>query len=479
LKEYIKKILPKNRFARSVSILAGGTAFSQGLTILASPLLTRLYSPDDFGLLAVYASLLGILGVIASLRYELAIPLPEKDEDAASVVVLCLFIVLGMSALSCVAVFFFKESIVRLMNAPGLGDFLWLLPVGLVLMGIYQIFKYWAIRTKSFAAVAKTNVSQSISKIIIQLAGYGLGPIALLFGQITGQAAGSTSLGMLTFRCRGPVYRMIRIHDVIRAARRYIRFPVYSTWGALCNAAGVQSPPLFFAMLFGTSSAGIYMLSQKVIAMPMIFIGRAIGEVLYSEAVEANREGTLGSLANIHEKLAQIAMPPALILVVIGPDLFAFVFGADWRQAGEFSRWMAIFLYFQFVTSPLSILVAVLERQIQGTVFQSSLMAVQLVGILIGGVYSNLILSVALFSLGSALCYLFFLAWIIKITNNKFYYVWCDFVKSFFWSIVIVSPFFVIFIVGKSIFLWLICLISCGFLFVFRYLFLLKKINDM
>ena len=105
MKQTLKKILPKNRFARSVSFLAGGTAAGQAITVLAAPLLTRLYSPEDFGLLAVYTSLLMTIGVIASLRYQLAIPLPKSDEEAAHVVVLSLFIVLGISLASFITFF--------------------------------------------------------------------------------------------------------------------------------------------------------------------------------------------------------------------------------------------------------------------------------------------------------------------------------------------------------------------------------------
>ena len=132
----LKQLLPNNRFARSVSVLAGGTAAGQLIVIAASPILTRLYTPEDFGLLAVYAGILGILGVIANLRYQLAIPLPDSDEDAASIAALSLLVVVLITVLAAIAVWLFGAELVHLLNTPALETYLWLVPVGIFLVGI-------------------------------------------------------------------------------------------------------------------------------------------------------------------------------------------------------------------------------------------------------------------------------------------------------------------------------------------------------
>ena len=477
MKQTIQKLLPNNPFVRSVSILAGGTAAGQGIVVLASPLLTRLYSPEDFGILAVYASLLGIVGVVASLRYQLAIPLPEKDEEAAHVVVLSLLAVLVMSLLTSLMVLFFAQPISELTNTPALARYMWLLPVGLLLMGVYEVFNFWAIRTRKFTAIARTKLTQSVSMMTVQLGGYALGPLALLLGQVFGKAAGTTSLGILAIRSRWSVFRSFSLQNVFCVANRYRRFPLFSTWGGVFNAAGAQLPPLLFAAMFSASAAGIFMLTHRVLAMPMQLIGKAIADVFFSRAAEARREGNLAPLvASIHEKLAHIAMPLALVLILIGPDLFTLVFGSDWRQAGEFARWMSIFLYFQFITSPLSQLVSVLEKQVQGTVFQTALMAAQFTGILIGVMYNNLILSVALFSITSSACYLGFLIWIVRITKNELSVIWKSSLKSFGWSIIIVSPIIFFFIMDGGIVLWAISLFLCLILILSRY-WMLMSIN--
>ncbi|WP_237251717.1 oligosaccharide flippase family protein [Thioalkalivibrio nitratireducens] len=444
-KNQIRRLLPKNRFARSVSVLAGGTAAGQIIVVAASPILTRLYTPEDFGLLAVYAALLGIVAVIASLRYQLAIPLPESDEEAASIAVLSLLVIASMTALSALIVWFWGSSVAMLLNVPALEPYMWLLPVGLALMGMYQVFSYWAIRVKAFTKIARTKLTQALSTVGVQLGAFTLGPLALLLGQITGHAAGATTLASLAVRRKWAAFRQVRLTNICSAARRYRRFPIYSTWGAMFNTASAQLPLLLFAFLFSATAAGLYMLAHRVLAMPSSLIGKAIGDVFFSQGADARRKGTLGVLvASIHGKLAHIAMPPMVLLVVAGPELFGIAFGADWRIAGEFARWMAPWIYLQFITSPLSLLFPILEKQMHEVFFQGALLISRLGALLVGAWLGDLMAAVILFSLASTVNYLAVLAWEIRISGNAWHDLYSPSIKSGALSLVLVSPLIIV-----------------------------------
>jgi len=476
LKQAIKKLLPTNRFARSVSILAGGTAVAQVITVLAAPMLTRLYTPEDFGILSIYASLLAIIAIIASLRYQLAIPIAMSDEEAANVVTLSLLVVIGMSILIAVFVGLFRYPIVEVLNCPSLAIYLWLLPVGLFLVGTFQVFQYWAIRTKAFPAIARTKLAQALSMVAMQIGGHTFGALALLIAQIFGQMAGITSLIVLAARKHWNVFKKVRAASIVLAAGRYRRFPLYSTWGAVFNTAGSQLPPLLFAVLFSVSSAGFYLLAHRVLAIPLRFIGRSVADVFFSSAVDAHRKDRLRPLvASIHEKLAHFIMPPIVIIVLAGPDLFSLIFGTEWRLAGEFSRWMAVYIYFQFVTSPLSQLFSVLEKQTQGTFFQGVLLITQIGGLFIGALYESSILSVALYSLGSAICYFGFLIWMISVTKNDWSVLWIPTIKALAWSILLVSPFMLFHILSEKILFWFLALCFSSALIGYRYFLIARK----
>lgn len=476
LKAQIRKLLPKSSFARSVSILAGGAAAGQVIIVLTSPLLTRLYSPEDFGLLAVYAALLSILSVIASLRYQLAIPLPERDEEASHLVALSLIIVVAISLLTTLLILFFSKPIVELFRTPALASYLWLLPVGLLLTGTYQVFNYWAIRVKAFMPIARTKISQSLATIIVQVGGYFLGPLALILGQIGGQAAGSSTLGALILQTRWIELKAIRWHNILTAASRYARFPIYSTWVGLFNTASSQLPPILFATLFNPVAAGIYMIANRVLAMPMTLVGSAMANVFLSSAVDARRNGTLIHLVkDIHEKLVHIAMPPALILLLAGPDLFDFIFGANWRQAGEFAQWMAPWIYLAFISTPLSTLFDVLEKQNHELIFQGILLTIRACTLIIGSYIGSLTLAVSLFSGGSALCYIAILAWIIRASGNRYRVLWYTTAKAFGLSIILTSPLVAFYTYGhESTAGWVTAILTTFILTAIRYFFLIK-----
>jgi O-antigen/teichoic acid export membrane protein len=454
----MRKLFPKNGFARNVSILVGGTAAGQVLVILASPVLTRLYGPEDFGLLAVYASLLTIGNVLTSLRYQVAIPLADDDQEGMCVVALSLVVVFALSLITVPFVLIFKDDIAAVFNVPGLADYLWLLPLGLALAGTYQVFNYWALRVRGFSIIARTKLTQAIGTLLIQIGMYSLGSVALLLGQISGQASGVTTLGALALRQRVRLFRAVTLADIWRVANRYRRFPLFSTWGTAFNIVGRQLPALLFAALFGPMVAGLYALSQRVMAIPSRLIGRAIGDVFFSEA--ATRKDNLGQLiTKVHTKLTHIAVAPALLLVLVAPQLFALVFGAEWETAGRFAQWLTPAIYMAFVVSPLSRVFSVLGKHVHEIIFQGALLAVRACGLFIGAWLDEPMVGVALFAIGTAICYLVFLVWLSDTCSIKLWDLWGETVSAIGWAVLSTSPVIAVWLTGVGRDYWLLAFV--------------------
>ena len=364
-----RKLLPRNPFARGVSILVGGTAGAQVLLVISAPLLTRLYSPEDFGLVALFTAMLSLFSVVACLRYELAIPLPDDDEDAANLVGLALVSVAIFTACAALLVFFFGDDIARMLDSPQLARYLWLLPLGVLLAGTYQTFSKWAIRSKSFKNVAKTRFSQSLTTIGIQLLSFKTGALGLILGYTAGQAAGCGGLGASALK--HPAFRRLSFAKMLAVGRRYREFPIYSTWNGLANTASLQLAPMAFATLFGASVAGFYALTLRILTMPSSLVGNAVASVFLAHAPQAHREGRLKQLVEpLHEKLTMAGVPALFVLLATGPDLFALVFGEHWRKAGQYAQWMAPWIYLQFQWSPLSMLASVLNLQREALIMQ-------------------------------------------------------------------------------------------------------------
>lgn len=434
---------------RSVSVLVSGTVMAQAVTVFAAPLLTRLYSPHAFGLLGIFIALLMLLTAVMSLRYEQALPLPEDDREAGALLLLSLGLALLMAGLIAVPLLWFGEEFARLLNAPELAAHFYLVPIGGLLAGGYGILQSWAVRTREFGALAATRLSQALTCAAIQAGAASLGPAALLLGQTAGAGMGLGSLGWRTLRPRLGLLATIRWADISAAARRYRRFPLLSSWAALFNTAGSQLPPLLFAALFDPVVAGMYGLANRVLSMPMLVLGKSVANVFLSGAAQAWREGRFGQrVAEVHGRLAQIGMPPAFTLALAGPQLFAWIFGAEWREAGVIAQWLSPWLYLVFVTSPLSAAFDVLGRQAAGLTFQLALLGLRAAAIAIGAWQRDATLAIVLFALVSAMCWSGQLLWILRESGSPPRVIRIAQTKALCWSLLLNSPLFLVPMLG-------------------------------
>ncbi|WP_057290012.1 lipopolysaccharide biosynthesis protein [Noviherbaspirillum sp. Root189] len=469
-------------FLRSVYVLVSGTVASQMILLLAAPLLTRLYSPQDFGLLAVFIAFLMFMSAVVSLRYEQAIPLPEDARAGAALLVLSMAMAVLVATLLALPTMWYAKEIAARLNVPGFAEYMFLVPAGALLIGFYNVLSQWAIRTRQFGPLARTRVSQSFLAIAIQLFGAPLGPVALLIGQVAGHGAGSVSLYLQGVSKHRPLLRSVGRRDLAQAAKRYRRFPLYASWGAMFNTIGSQLPPLLFAALFSPALAGTYALANRVLSMPMQVVGKAIANVFLAGAADARREGRLGVfVARVHGKLSHIGMVPTLMLLMAGPEIFAFAFGIQWREAGVFAQWLAPWLYLVFVTSPMSAVLDVLDRQAAAMAFQALLLAVRIAAILSGAWLGDARLAIALFGMGSALCWLAQLAWIIRAADAHWRSMAMASAAALAWGMTIVSPLIVTLYwdierVGQiDTAVWLMALALAGLLAIGRFTFLLKN----
>jgi O-antigen/teichoic acid export membrane protein len=406
----LQALLPQGRLKRAVVVLMSGTAFGQLLLLIASPLLTRLYTPEDFGVLGVFSALLMLFGIAVCLRYEVAIPLAEDDARMANLLALSLALAFLVSALIGVALWLSGEMITRWLNTEALRPFLWLLPVGLLGVGCNRALTHWAIRRQEFGQITRTEISRSVGQVTTQLGcGYlALGPVGLLAGQIIGQSAGVTTLALAFHRRDGARWRSVRLRDMARAAARFANFPTYSAAAALLSNAGRYAPALFVAALYGAEAAGWFALARRILATP-VFLSNAVARVYLSEAPRRARGDGAGVYRLFKRTTWRLLIFGVLALglvVVAGPQLFALVFGAVWTEAGRYAQFLALVTLGQLVVAPVAHTLTVLERQDLQLVCDALLFAALL---LIFFTAHQLawppLLTIAVLSTGMTLCY--------------------------------------------------------------------------
>ena len=356
-----------NAFWKSVVILAGGTGLGQLILVVATPILTRIYDPADFGVLTVFVSSLGLLVVIASLRYQIAIPLPEEEDVAANLVVLGMSIVIGFSVIIGLVVFFAGRRIAELLSAPQLAPYLWLFPFAVLAGGLYQVFIYWHIRKKRFKRLTQARVGQSAVLVTTQisLGLLGAGPLGLVGGYVTGQTTAGIMLALGMLRERS-VFSRVSWEGLKSSGRRYMRFPLISSWSALLNNGGLQLPPLLFATFFGVSVAGLYGLAQRIVAIPVTLIGRSVAQVYLSEASHLYNRNPLALRQLFLRTATKLFVYVGLPIVLVGlmaPWGFGFLFGEQWKTSGFYIIVLLPMFLGQIVVMPLSQSLNILERQ--------------------------------------------------------------------------------------------------------------------
>ena len=413
---------PEKSFSNDVLKLVGGTIFAQALAVLAYPILTRLYGPEAFGVAALFTAITGIVGVVACLRYDMAIMLPKKDEEAANLLGLSLVIAASMSTLLIPIIWAGQEPLLRLLKAPELVPYLWLVPPAVFLSGAFLALNYWNSRTKRFGRLSIARINASLSTTGTQigagLAGYPTGG-SLIGAGILGSAVSTFVLGGQIWRDDNKVFRDgIRFDGMQEGLGRHRKFPLIDTLSALMNAISWQIPIFLLSAFFSTSVVGLYALSTRVLQLPMSIIGGSISQVFFQRAAEAKAEGTLSSLVeNVFKVLVVIGLFPMLMLTLIGRDLFVVIFGIAWSEAGVYAQMLGLWTFLWFISSPLSTIYIVLEKQEFGLKLNLANVVTRFLAIGIGGLLGDPRISVFLFAISGLLVYSYLLMAILRFSE--------------------------------------------------------------
>jgi len=419
VKKKASLVLPRGRFARSITLLAGGTALGQAITVLVSPILTRLYTPEDFGVFGVYASILGIVTVVASLRYEFALPLPEDDKTAANILVLCFILLFGMTTLSWLVIHSLGNQIVAWANVPGLKPYLWLIPLGMLGAGTYQILNYWAVRKRDFPRIARTRLSRGVARAALQV-GVGFvnsGPLGLLLGQFAGETVGSTSLGLAAWRKDRASFQAVSLQGIRLAGARYKRFPLFSSWAGLLDALGLQLPQILFAAFYGAEVAGWFALGQRVIAAPLNIVIDSVAQVYFGEAARLPRDNPKAMRSLFLKLTGRLALTgglPVAVICALAPWFFTIVFGPGWEMAGRYVQILGLMFAVRFAIVPLSHTLNVLERQDLYLIWDGTRLVLVVGALLMGRLLAfSHIAAIGVYSVSMLTAYLFLwgLAW--------------------------------------------------------------------
>lgn len=351
----------RNPLYRGVLVLGSGTAIAQLIAIITAPIITRIYTPSDMGVLATYSSLLAIIGIGAALRYELAFPLPKKDEDAINLFGLSLILLCITTVGLALVLVFGKELLFNTFNIGLNESYVWFLLIGFFGMGLYTILNYWAVRQRDYGRITRTKINQGAGGSIttILLGALSFGPVGLIAGHIISQVAGITTLARAMWIKEKKKLRSVTMSRMKSISKEYRSFPTFNLPASIINTLSLQLPPLILLALYDSNIVGFYALANMLVVLPGSLISSSMGQAYLGEASKMIREKSQGLrllYTRTLKHLLIIGIPLIGIPALIAPIIVPFLFGEAWSEAGWYIWPLAAMAIAQFAISGIGYL---------------------------------------------------------------------------------------------------------------------------
>lgn len=411
-----------SNFITNVLKLVSGSVASQILSILLIPIISRIYSPDDFGLFQLFMSISGILVIVSTFSYQFAIMLPKTEEDAANVTSVCTALVILTSLLTGVILLLIPVNLDNIFKTPGISIYLPLLPLIIFLNGMFFVQNYWLSRRTRFGVIAGSRVSNTLTTKILQIgfAKSSVTPLGLIGGYVAGYAFADL------FMLKGvkkdlQVFKKVSIKRMKELAIQYKHFPLFSFWSSIANTISPQVPAFLLAYFYSTSVVGHFSLANQVVNLPMGIVGSAIGQVFFqkvSEVKNGNGQGDMKTIVEeVYNKLISIGLFPMLLLIILGEQIFTFVFGSEWGVAGTYVKILVPWIFLVFLSSPITTLYNVFEKQKVWLTFSIALLVSRVIALGIGGSSGSPEFALALYSFTGAVFWLWNNAYLLGLAG--------------------------------------------------------------
>ena len=412
-----------SKFVWNTLKLVGGAGIAQVATILLSPWLTRIYSPEDFGVFGVFNSMLSLCVVVISARYEEAIVLPKSRREAVNLLALSMLIPILVTGGLWLFFALAGGWLSALLNTPTLEKYLNWLVLTIFVTGTFYTINYWNVRVKKFEVVAGLNLINSVLSNLSKI-GLGLAGLADMGGLVFGNLVGTvivwfSQIGLFLKNEWKSFRKMVDLKEVRAVASRYKKFPLYSSWSSLLQQLSMQVPSFMLSGLFGPEVNGFYALGFRVLRLPSMMVGEALAKVFFQSASEAWNEGKLGPLVEkLATKLINMGVFPFLLISLTGQEFFSVIFGANWGEAGVYMQILGLWTLAVFISQPMYSLFNVFEKNETALVFSIALLVSRVASIYLGYLWGDARLALMLFSFSGVVAYSWLGAFMLRAAGS-------------------------------------------------------------
>lgn len=402
-------------------LLMLGSMGAQILTFLITPVITRIYTPEDMGAFAFYTAAIGILALVSTARYDMAIISPKRDKVARVLVKLVTVISVSMFAVSMVLLLVYALSpLVTVMNL-SVNAWFWFIPISVFLSALQVSYTSYLLRNKQYGAIAiiRLLTAASAAGFSVALGWLHFGVWGLLLSSL-----GALLIGVFLAQraARLKWWQKLSRRQTLVVAKRYINYPRIDLPSSLLGVVGSQLPTLLLGAYFGTAFLGFYALADRLLLAPLSTLGGAVGSIFRVRATEL--AATLGGFRQEYSRTFIILLIPAIMffmpIMVFGEDIFVVIFGARWRTAGQIAQILSPLYFARLIASPLSMSLYVRNRMQVDIIGQILLNASALCSMMVGWLLNDPWLALKLLVLGNASIYACYLIYGWRIAANSY-----------------------------------------------------------
>lgn len=356
-----------NQFYQNVFKLSLGTSISQLLLVLSTPIISRIYSPEDYGLQGLILSYTGLFSIAASLGLEVSIVSQENKENADRILLICLLLNFFVAILGGFAIrIFISTDILSYGELPSWSS----IPASIIIwaIGSFMALRYWAIRNDYYKTISESLVTQGIGRAITPII-YGVfrnNWLGLLFGEIVGRLLGILKIMKLAIGDLEHVLKTSALLDYYETIRVNWKFIILGLPSSVINSLYSLLPVPFISMIFGNEMSGQFLLVQNILAIPSSLVSSSVADAFHSrlsKEKKANLQSGNFLLIKTVRGLTLLAILIFVPIAVISPFIFENIFGNKWKQAGMMMPYIAMLSMFAFVVSPLSRAIFVYNKQ--------------------------------------------------------------------------------------------------------------------
>jgi O-antigen/teichoic acid export membrane protein len=380
----------RSQFFRNTLKLVFGTGIAQVISIILSPILTRLYTPDDFGLYSFYIYIVAGFVLISSLRYELAIVFSKEEKDSVNVLSLSVLIDIAISILLLILVIVYNFFLYKFFPVSAiLRQWLYAMPLLVFSLGLSNILLNWMVRERAYHIISIAKIVNSIANNfwMVFLGFLGIGAWGLFTGYFAGTLIFVFFLLYKLYGSRWKIKEYVDRETMKIIAVRHKDLPTSNTPQAVSELLQNYGIIFMTKLFFSSTVVGLYALSMRILQAPLWLIGGAILQVYMQDASEQfNKTGNIELLIKKTTKMAFLAALPLLILLLIaGPWVFGLIFGSQWREAGVYARILAPWMFIDFIRYSISQTPLIVGRT--RTMFFVSLAgnAMMIISLVVGG----------------------------------------------------------------------------------------------